>query len=474
MKRVLIVEDEKMIRQGLAAIVKRSEVPVEEIIECRNGEEALKVIMETQIDLMFTDIRMPKMDGITLAGELEKRNITIRTVVISGFDDFNYAVEMLRRGVKEYILKPIKREKINEILRKTEEELKKEQEFKNREYMVQTQQLKYLLLHHNLTDAELQHMEEQFSCLFTCDEYQVAVNHNDDLITAVKGQQVIYLEEIKGFHVYIVSADADEEVFNRLKAAVSGISSRYRRIEDLALAYEEAAAMRKEIFFNGSIREHKVYDYDIKDNFVEQFVQQFGTDKFETGIGALKEIYFAGKRGRVAPEQLLALTAAILSSLQDTYHKVFAMDEAGVYKFTHPLAFSYADEYLTELVQWLRQMKQILIMEFEDNRNKEKIHMAIQYIHENYHKDLNMAMVSNYVSMNYSLFSIAFKQYTQVNFVNYLKSIRMKEAKKLLETTERKVLDISRAVGYENEKHFMKLFKENCGVSPSEYRKNKG
>lgn len=83
-----------------------------------------------------------------------------------------------------------------------------------------------------------------------------------------------------------------------------------------------------------------------------------------------------------------------------------------------------------------------------------------------------MAMVSNYVSMNYSLFSLAFKSVTGVNFVNYLKDIRIKEAKRLLEETEYKVQEIGKMVGYENDKHFMKLFKSTCGISPSEYRKS--
>ena len=106
------------------------------------------------------------------------------------------------------------------------------------------------------------------------------------------------------------------------------------------------------------------------------------------------------------------------------------------------------------------------------NKNSHKMQQAVAYIAKNYASDLNMAVVSNYLSMNYSLFSYSFKQYTGSNFVNYLKDIRMKEAKRLLGGTDMRIVDISRAVGYENEKHFMKTFKNSCGVSPSEYRKN--
>ena len=107
MKTLLIVEDEKMIRQGIKTMVQRSGVPVEVILECNNGETALEVIREHKIDVMFTDIRMPKMDGIELVKQMQSCEHIPLTVAISGYDDFAYAVEMLRNGVREYILKPI-------------------------------------------------------------------------------------------------------------------------------------------------------------------------------------------------------------------------------------------------------------------------------------------------------------------------------------------------------------------------------
>ena len=86
-------------------------------------------------------------------------------------------------------------------------------------------------------------------------------------------------------------------------------------------------------------------------------------------------------------------------------------------------------------------------------------------------EDMNMATVSSYISMNYTLFSYSFKQYTGQNFVNYLKEIRLKAARELLEKTDDKIIDIAHQVGYDNEKHFLKTFKSELGVSPGEYRK---
>lgn len=82
-------------------------------------------------------------------------------------------------------------------------------------------------------------------------------------------------------------------------------------------------------------------------------------------------------------------------------------------------------------------------------------------------------VVSNHIGMSYNWFSSVFKQYTDSNFVTYLRTIRMEEAKRLLEQTDLKIQEVSLASGYENEVHFMKCFKAEVGISPTDYRKNR-
>ena len=116
MRKVLVVEDEKLIRQGISTMIKRCGVPVEEIIECANGIQAMEVLKETQIDVMLTDIRMPKMNGVELVQAMQELKDIPLTVAVSGYDDFSYAVEMMRHGVKEYILKPVERDKLKAVM----------------------------------------------------------------------------------------------------------------------------------------------------------------------------------------------------------------------------------------------------------------------------------------------------------------------------------------------------------------------
>ena len=105
MNTLLVVEDEKLIRQGIVAMIRRSSVPVEEILECRNGEEALEILGKQRVDVMFTDIRMPKMDGLTLVNKMEELSQKPVVIVLSGYDEFSYAVEMMKHGVRDYSFK---------------------------------------------------------------------------------------------------------------------------------------------------------------------------------------------------------------------------------------------------------------------------------------------------------------------------------------------------------------------------------
>ena len=123
MKTLMIVEDEKLIRQGIKSMVLRSGVDVEEIIECNNGLAALEILEKQNVDVMFTD-----MDGISLVKEIQKMTKKPLIAAISGFDEFDYAVEMMRNGVNEYILKPVDRDKLAKVLKKFDDIITEEKE----------------------------------------------------------------------------------------------------------------------------------------------------------------------------------------------------------------------------------------------------------------------------------------------------------------------------------------------------------
>ena len=161
-----------------------------------------------------------------------------------------------------------------------------------------------------------------------------------------------------------------------------------------------------------------------------------------------------------------------MQGLRESYRNLLESEEEPA-RFAQPFTFPGCAQYLEELDQWLSGFCAQVAQEFADYENKQKIRLAVRYIQEHFREPLNMAVVSNHVSMNYSLFSLLFKQYTGTNFVSYLQNLRIAETKRLLETTDWRVNEIGRRAGFVDDKHFLKVFKAATGFSPTEYRKAK-
>ena len=115
MRSVLIVDDDATVRHGLSKVVQWHAVSVDRVLTARNGREALELIENDQIDIVFSDIKMPDIDGLELARRIHEKGLSIPLILFSAYDDFSYAQSACRYGVKEYILKPINSEKIRRI-----------------------------------------------------------------------------------------------------------------------------------------------------------------------------------------------------------------------------------------------------------------------------------------------------------------------------------------------------------------------
>lgn len=476
MKKLLIVEDEKMIRQGLESIAKRSSVPIEEILLCKNGEEAFEIVKNNIIDVMITDIRMPKKDGITLVKEIQNLPHVPKVVVVSGYDDFSYAVELLRYGAKEYLLKPIERDKITAILEKLEQQLQEEAKQVNDSAQIGLQQFKYMLLNPAITAEETDAIENEFNKYFVNGEYVVCCT-NSKFEQILPNSQIIILDDVNGQSVYFINAEIKEEVLsNLLKDYFVGVSKNHKMLRDLRIAYEEALYARKYAFATGNfITEYHKTDIvkeTVSEELIDQIVQLVGTDKIGEVNKFLVKILYKTKQGQIEPDDFMEIMKELVDKISNNYKNVLNFENDEIDNLKKVFTYDNASIYYESIYEWIEKINEKLLTEYDDYKNKQKIQRAIGYINDHYAKDLNMAVVSNYISMNYSLFSYVFKQFTGMNFVNYLKEIRMKEAKRLLEETDKKIAEISNCVGYENEKHFMKMFKSTTGVSPTEFRKN--
>ena len=485
MKTVLIVEDEKLIRNGIKTMVQRSGVPVENILDCANGELALEILKNQPVDVMFTDIRMPKMDGIELVSCAMELPTPPLMVAISGYDDFSYAVEMLRHGVREYLLKPVERDKIRDILSKLNDEIEKRHSIRRTEKKVGYQQLKFIFTSASMSPEEEELLEQKYADLFFDNPYVVCVTGKD--VLTEEDRSYIYVEDVEDGNVFIVEADKLEELSaDELLHTNAGISAVHSGIRELLNGYNEAYAMRKRAFcLEQEVRLGSDPKLAVPEGIRVQAqkllreqncvrrVQLIGTDKTEELMQQWNRLFEETRREHIEYGEFVKVVLRFLDEVGAVYGPMLTEDNrqtiADCRRILEYADISSFEETLTDMILDIHTR---INNSDGSGKNGQKMKEAVEYIRENYNKDLNMAVVSNHISMNYSLFSCTFKQYTGSNFVNYLKELRIAKAKQLLADTDMKIIEISQTVGYENEKHFMKIFKTECGVSPSEYRKN--
>ena len=294
------------------------------------------------------------------------------------------------------------------------------------------------------------------------------------------------MKNMNGNDIFIVPAENISLLLkNELQDGYIGISAAHCGLESIRQAYAESVMMRKKAFVRNKVEaQYGVFQEKIPEGLITeaaklteeaariQRVQLIGTDHTDDLEKSFHQFFYEVKNGRIDEAVFESCMKDFFTEVEKTYQNALETEGELLSECKEIWSENCIDSYEDKVMEFVMQLHEKINSSYDQNKNVQKIKMAVDYIEENYAKDLNMAVVSNYISMNYSLFSYSFKQYTGSNFVNYLKEIRMREAKKLLTETDMKIIEISQAVGYDNEKHFMKIFKATCGVSPTEYRHN--
>ena len=128
MYKLLLVDDEILVREAIAENIRWNELGYELVLVCENGKEAIDYIKENKVDVVITDICMPFVDGIELSKYIYENNLLINVIVFSGYDDFKYAKKALEYGVIEYLLKPITSYELSETLMNLKVKMDKKKE----------------------------------------------------------------------------------------------------------------------------------------------------------------------------------------------------------------------------------------------------------------------------------------------------------------------------------------------------------
>lgn len=178
--KIIIVEDEYHIRMGLSNYIKSIGEPYKVIGEAEDGQEGMLLIKKLYPDLVITDIRMPRLDGLKMISNIVACNMDVKFVILSGYAEFEYAQKGISLGVKEYLLKPVNVKELKETLERINRSL-------NRKNKREAEEIKEFS---PLVNAIISDIEENFAQKISLDNYSEKFNMTPEYISNVFSKEV--------------------------------------------------------------------------------------------------------------------------------------------------------------------------------------------------------------------------------------------------------------------------------------------
>ena len=408
--KVFLVDDEIVIREGIRESFPWEDTPYSLVGEAPDGEMALPIIRDTNPDIVITDIKMPFMDGLELCRELKSQMPWIGIIVLSGYDEFEYARQCIKLGVREYLLKPINSADLREALDKVSAQLKEER--KTLEHAAS--------LRARMEDGGKFLKEKLIGSLFS-DETALEDAHN-----VLKQLRSMGCPVPAPFYIVIDAAFSPTGTGQEAAALLAESSG--------GIVNASASRTGTRLLVLGDTAEDAEERAYAVATSLSQELERSECKEIRVGIGEIVD----------NPEK-------IFQSFKTARH------------IRHLLA-ERKDE--RAVILGVREMGEV-----SDEKVPSVISEAKLYMSQNYsNANLMLQDVAKAVNMSKSRFSTVFSQTTGQSFTEYLIYLRLRKAKELLKTSNLKSSQIATEIGYNDSHYFSYIFKKNVGMTPSDYR----
>lgn len=497
---ILLVDDERNEREGVSFLIERYGYPLQ-IQQASNGKKALELMEKEHFDILFTDVKMPVMDGLALANEVSKRYPETIIIIFSAYSEFDFAKKAMQAGVVNYLLKPVEIDEFKRCIEEAIEKIQKEQqshayEQTNREF-VREALLFHIFSGKNVTGREeeaLNHIffDESSACTPIIFEFsdnyfefhsayfeQVARTYFGSIIFAEIAPNLAYLA-IRQSENKSASGHMEHQLEQFLRAlkneheclVVAGVPA--GSVCDFVAGLGRLNDVRKDVFGYGNriiyigdaVDQRSIYARNIEEikKEIELFIEQMQPENILEGCTQLcTAIMQSQALSRIYITHLLY---SIIKSLFDQYP---GMDNERALAAAGELFSEKSPEKILEIFSCT--VKSILSGASKWETSDSDFVVRIKnYIHKEYRGDLSLIDVAQAVGLAPAYVSHVFKKETGKGIVEYVVEEKMKYAKMLLKDKSMKVVQVARSCGYENQSYFNKLFKAHYGVTPTQYR----
>ncbi len=524
--KVLLVDDEEEVMDTIEHRISWNEMGFEVIGKARNGVKALEISEKMQPDVVITDIKMPYMDGLELARNLKQDNPDMRILILTGFDEFEYAREAVHLEIEEYILKPVNANELSDCLKRLKDVLDKEREEKlNVRKLEQyyTDSLPVLqtnffcsLIEGRITEGEICKFLGDYRIslpgpYFCCAVLHISENHVPDNMTPLLLSVSVQREAKERFKekwdcryftylgniVMLVNLEGESEITrltdecdrfckwaDRFFGAVVtvGLGKVCEDLASLRYSYEGAREALSYRVIYGAGRSINIADIAPKGQELSMQPEDIDMN------GVFKAIHIGVR------EDIEHAVLSLVNELKDNaktimQHNFTVMEIVGhLYRFCGNNYIKFEDHTgevrnayeeipkmdKNALSAWLISVALSISDELKNARNSSLRYLiseAKNIVRDRYSDaGLSLDTVCSGLGVSNSYFSSIFKKEAGISFITYLTDYRMQQAVRLILETNEKSYEIAEHVGYEDANYFSYVFKRKYGMSPSKYR----
>ena len=534
MLKVFLVEDESIVREGLRDNIMWQQHGYQFAGEASDGEMALPLIRKIKPDLLITDIKMPFMDGLALSKIVSQEFPQMKIVIISGYDEFEYARQAIRVGVEQYLLKPITRFSLQKVLQEIREKIENERAQEDylkkfKEEMQEYEQFSRRNFFEKVFEGQLSVQEiyeeaQKLSLGMDAAGYNLAMvslwekrhmgeRSQDSRLVAGKREELtryflrypeflMFRWNIKTFGILMKGEEEQMEglknkCLENIMRICSGqdeemgwccaIGDCVGRLSLLPQVYSKVNHMMSYRFLKPE--QHILT--------MEETVGNLPQGKEESSLGGIDAAKADPEiirnflmRGQV--EEIEDFVDGYLDShreaLESRIFRDYLILSIRFTAITFVEKLGYGQEELLEnsyegkihnmqtedMGPYMRELLERAIVLSDramDSQGKKLIKKALEYIEENYTKDtVSLNEVASTVDVSANYFSAIFSQEMEMTFTEYITKKRMERAKLLLRQTEKHSGEIAVEVGFRDPHYFSFVFKKTQGCTPREYR----
>ncbi len=526
--KVLLVDDEPFILQGLTMLIDWESEGYEIVKKAENGMEAYEYLKENSVDLIIADIKMPVMTGLKLLERIREEKLSdAYFAILSGYNDFGYAQKAMHYSCMEYILKPVQKDSLLELLRKAAKQKDLTNQVEERRKELQRSYLKQnltALLHGRSEQNVLDCIKEELVFSDSVRYVQICLDDiahleelSDDELAALRSQMFDncrrFLGEDKEHCIKDIAGYEDEyeisllyckQMAEKRKMTMKQFMERLleetgrgldtsvvllvgKEVEDIARisnSYSTVSILKSSKGFRA---EKSIYYYEeevhVNHNKIVlckqsldrliQAVEQNDLGEINNSVDAMfSEMESLGMTGEIVSMNTNYLLFQLIHLAVEQDESV---DQEEVMLYISENVFdsgisrgsrAHLRRFACEYAEYLIQLRK--------NVSRGVLLEVEREVREHFAENLTLKELSKKYFVNSSYLGQIFRKKYGQSFKDYLSNYRINEAARMLVKTDKKISLIAEEVGYHDTDYFISRFTEQKGCSPARYRKNAG